>query len=132
MIAPKTYVGYDQTGNRVATCTAANANDVISPADVQNALNNIRNVLDEHMKNICNSLTNVAPEAGAALVVEGTKMTEPIQELANELSKITESIMNNINGIYDESLTVHDKIQTQFSEDACNTVKRCEGVVSVR
>ena len=132
MIAPKTYVGYDNEGNRIASCTAQNANEHLNPADVQAAIDNIKSVLDEQMRIISTALNNIAPEAGAALIVQGTKMEAPIQEMSNELGKVADSVVDSISSVYTEAVSVHDDIQNQLNDAAYNTIRSTQGVVSVR
>ena len=132
MLAPKTYVGYDNTGNRVGSCTAVDATTYIDPAEVQAAINNVESVASEQMGLINTALNATTADADEAVIVQGTKMTASIEEVCSALTSIPGSIKDSISSMYDAAVSAHDQIQEQANQDAYNTIKNTTGVTTVQ
>ena len=132
MLAPKTYVGYDNTGNRVGSCTAVDATTYIDPAEVQAAINNVESVASEQMGLINTALNATTADADEAVIVQGTKMTSSIEEVCSALTSIPGSIKDSISSMYDAAVSAHDQIQEQANQDAYNTIKNTTGVTTVQ
>ena len=132
MLAPKTYVGYDNTGNRVGSCTAVDATTYIDPAEVQAAINNVESVASEQMGLINTALNATTADADEAVIVQGTKMTSSIEEVFSALTSIPGSIKDSISSMYDAAVSAHDQIQEQANQDAYNTIKNTTGVTTVQ
>ena len=131
METPKTYVGYDSQGNRVVSCTAANANEYINPAEVQAAIDNVSSVATEQMGLISSALSNLTSDANEAVIVQGTKMTGVIEELCGAIEGVPSSIYDKISGYYDEAMKIHDELQRKANGEAEQAAWGKEGVVSV-
>ncbi len=131
MVSPKTYRGYDEEGKQVCSCTAVDANGYINPDEVKAAIDNVESVVSEQMNNISKALSNVAPEAEEAVIVQGTKMTETIEEICSSLGSLSGTFADSISSLYTESVRAHDEIQTQANDDAYNAVASSSGVVRV-
>lgn len=132
MLSPKTYVGYDNTGNRVGSCTAVDANTYINPSEVQAAIENVEAVASEQMGLINSALSATTADASEAVIVQGTKMTSSIEEVCSALSKIPASIKDSISSMYDASVSAHDQLQERANQDAYNTMANTTGVTTVQ
>jgi hypothetical protein len=83
------------------------------------------------MNIICNALNNIAPDADEAIIVQGTKMTETIEEICTALKEIPASIVNSVSEISLQAQTVHDQLQDSENTYAHNIVASYDGVQSV-
>lgn len=120
MEVPKTYIGTDAEGQQICSVKAVDANDYINPAEVQAAIEKIKTVVKDEMQNIINGMSNIIIDADEAIIVEGTKMTQTIQDVCTELKKLPDSFIDSISGIYDESIKAHDALQKEENDKAYN------------
>lgn len=131
MVTPKTYVGYDHEGKQVCSCTAEDANNYLNQAEVQKAIENVEDVVTEQMKVISHALQDVAVDAESAIIVQGTKMTQTIEDTCIALNSLPEQFVSTISSLYDEAVSAHDKLQQQANSDAETKVRSTVGVESV-
>ena len=120
MESPKTYHGYDSDDNCITTVTADDATNYINPDEVKQAIDNLEAVLKEQFKGISDALRGIEQDANEAVIVQGTKMSGTIEETCNALDAIPSSVMSQIGDLYNESVQVHDQLQTEFNEKAKN------------
>lgn len=129
--SPRTYRGYNSNNEVVITKQAANANNEINPTEVKQAIENVKAVFDEQMNGVARALRNISQDADEAIVVEGTKMNDTIEETANLLTQIGPQITQGIDALYGLSVEAHNKIQQNFNNQAYNAC-RVNGVVDIR
>lgn len=132
MLAPKTYTGYDQEGKVVCRCTAIDANEYLNPNEVKAAIDNIESAATDGINKISRALTNVAPDADEAVIVQGTKITGTIEEVCTSIKSLPGTITDSVSSMYTEAISAHDKLQTQANDGAYNQVRNTPNVVSVR
>ena len=84
------------------------------------------------MENVAKSLEEIAPNAGAALVVKGTNMKGTVEDIAKEIRQIADKIFATVSDIYDRSITVHDQIQSQYNSKAYDVASQGQNVVRVK
>lgn len=131
MVQVKTFKGYNQQGEVLSTVTAENANNYINPDEVKAAIDNVETVAKNGFENVKKALRNVEPDASEAIVVQGTKMTETIEETGNSLDSFPGLFKESISVLHTESIKVHDQIQTEFNNQARESAKVAD-VVNVR
>lgn len=131
MLTPKTYKGYDSDGKCVIEYTAVDANDYINPAEVQAGIDKVKAAFTEQMKEVGDKLRAITADASEAIIVQGTKMDEVIEDTADALDKVPAQIYDSISGLYTEAEAAHDKIQTAANEEARNAAASYTGVVRV-
>lgn len=137
MVTPITYIGYDQDGKQVCTCTAEDANNYLNPSEVQKGIENVEDVLTEQIKNIRYALYDLEKDAETAIIVQGTKMTQMIEDICTDFSSLPGILINGIDGmdglsvLYDKAEVAHDQKQNETNETARNKVKSTTGVVRV-
>lgn len=131
MVSPKTYRGYDKDGNVLCTVTAVDANEYINPAEVRSALDKVKTVAEEGMENIVKALNNVEPDASEAVIVQGTKMTETINEVCTAIKDIPENMASSIEEAYPRAVSEHDRLQNEANDTAYNGAW-ISGVTNVR
>lgn len=129
--SPRTYRGYNSNNELVITKQAANANNEINPTEVKQAIENVKAVFDEQMNGVARALRNISQDADEAIVIEGTKMNDTIEETAQVLTQIGPQITQGIDTLYDLSVEAHNKIQQNFNNQAYNAC-RVTGVVDIR
>ena len=129
--SPRTYRGYNSNNEVVITKQAANANGEINPTEVKQAIENVKAVFDEQMNGVARALRNISQDADEAIVIEGTKMNDTIEETAQVLTQIGPQITQGIDTLYDLSVEAHNKIQQNFNNQAYNAC-RVTGVVDIR
>lgn len=125
-IYPQTYSGYDQDGNCVITRKAESAEATyISPNEVRSAIENIKKVVNEGLKQIASSIEKV--ECGKETLVVADKTMQPIvAELAaqiagqdrSEIAPLAIQIENALEEIYERACDAHDDIQKQLNSQA--------------
>lgn len=131
MTAPITYRGYSSDGNLVTTVTAVNADTYINPSEVKSAIDNLESVAEEQMNNICNALNNVAPDADEAVIIQGTKMTDTIEEICTTLKSLPSTLSDSLTEIYTQSVSVHDSKQEDENSIAYTKAASTENVAKV-
>lgn len=131
MVSPRTYRGYDEEGKLVCSCTAVNANEYINPAEVQAAMTKVEDVVTDQMNNVCKALDNVTPDAEEAIIVQGTKMTEAIEETCSALKSLPGTFADSISSMYTEAISAHDRLQNQANDEARQAVRSTSGVSTV-
>ena len=128
MVGPETYTAYDKDGNVIGTYTAEDTNNYINPSEVKAALDNLKTVFQEQMKNIARALNDIELDAGDAIIVQGTKMDEEIREMAQAISSdVPTQALNGIDTLYDTAVSAHDKIQQQLNEQAKSAAQAAAG-----
>lgn len=131
MVAPKTFIGYDEEGKQICTCTAIDANEYINPEEVQAAIDNVISVTSEEMSKVSSALQKVAPDADSAIIVQGAKMTQAIEETCTAVTGLPTSFGDSISNMYTIALAEHDRLQQEENDEARNTAQSTPGVVRV-
>lgn len=131
MVSPRTWTGYDKDGNVLCRVTAVDANEYLNPAEVRTAVDNVRTTAEDGMQSIVTALNNVEPEASEAVIVQGTKMTETINQTCEALKEIPAGIADAIEKMYTLSEQAHDRLQNEANDMAYNAAM-IDGVVSVK
>ena len=131
MVTPNTYVGYDKDGQQICSCPATDANTYINPEEVKAGIENVISVVSEEMTKVSKALQDVAPDADTAVIVQGTKMTETIEQTCDALGSLSGTFGDSISGLYDQAMAVHDKLQNQANQEARSAVSSTSGVVRV-
>ncbi len=121
MEVPKVYIATDSEGQNICAVTAQDANSLINPSKVQEAIDNVKNKAEEEIKNIINAITYIKLDAEDAIIVEGTKMTQTIDDICKELKQVPNTILESISSIYGESVKAHDELQIKANEEAYST-----------
>jgi hypothetical protein len=129
MVSPRTFYGYDESSNCIASCPAQDATYMIDPSEVKAALDNLSFVLTEELNRIASALQDVQVED--AIVVQGTNMSGMIDDTATAISQIPNQIINSLSSIYDYSVYAHDSLQNGYNQDAYDTVRGKSGVVRI-
>ncbi|MBR2785806.1 MAG: hypothetical protein IKD74_07495 [Clostridia bacterium] len=129
--SPRTYRGYNSNNEVVITKQAANANGDLNPAEVKQAIENVKAVFEEQMNGVARALRNISQDADEAIVVEGTKMNDTIEDTAQVLTQIGPQITQGIDTLYELSVDAHNKIQQNYNNMAYNAC-RVNGVVDIR
>ena len=128
--SPRTYRGYNSNNEVVITKQAANANGDLNPAEVKQAIENVKAVFEEQMNGVARALRNISQDADEA-IVEGTKMNDTIEDTAQVLTQIGPQITQGIDTLYELSVDAHNKIQQNYNNMAYNAC-RVNGVVDIR
>ena len=131
MIKPETYAGYDNNGKIIAQYTGFDANQHINPAEVKTAIDNVKTTFKTEMGNIKKALNNIETDADEAIIVEGTKMNKVFDSMGEILDAAPDSISDGLDSLYDESVSVHDKIQTQANTQAREMTAAVQNVIKV-
>lgn len=131
MESPKSYSGYDKDNNLIATCTAEDANSYINPEEVKAAIENIKTVCTNKMNEVSSKLQEVVPVAEEALKIQGQTMGPRITKTASEIKSAGSSMTSSIDDLYTASVTVHDKFQRDFNDQARQSVASVANVVRV-
>ena len=131
MVSPKTWTGYDKDGNVLCRVNAVDANEYINPAEVRAAIDNVKATAEEGIQSIITAINNVEPEASEAVIVQGTKMTETINQTCDALREIPDGIAGAIEELYNMAVREHDRLQNEANDAAYNGAM-IAGVVSVR
>ena len=121
MEVPKTYIATNSEGQQVCVAKAQDANNLINPDEVKKALDKIEKVAEEGMKNIISAMTDITYDAEEAIIVEGTKMTETIENVCKELKQVPDTLMGSISSIYQEAVRAHDELQIKANNEAKTT-----------
>ena len=129
--SPRTYRGYNSNNEVVITKQAANANGDLNPVEVKQAIENVKAVFEEQMNGVARALRNISQDADEAIVVEGTKMNDTIEDTAQVLTQIGPQITQGIDTLYELSVDAHNKIQQNYNNMAYNAC-RVNGVVDIR
>ena len=132
MVSPRSYYGYDQASNCVASCTAMDATTLLNPNEVKAAIENLENVFTEEMSRIASSLRDMTTDATEAVIVQGTSMSGTIEDTAQAIIQIPSQVSSSFAELYDYSVQVHDALQEKANEEAYNAVKSASGVVTVQ
>ena len=129
MVSPKTFYGYDESSNCIASCPAQDATYTINPNEVKEALDNLSSVLTEELNRIASALHDV--DVQQAIVVQGTRMSGMIDDTATAISQIPNQIINSLSSVYEYSVSAHDSLQNEYNQNAYDTVRSKTGVVRV-
>ena len=130
MEQPKTYNGYDDNGNVVASYTGADASLKINPEEIKEKIEKVVQVSAEQTKKICSALENVKNDADDALVVQGATIDSFIDMAIQSVEYIKENIEKIINAgdLYSAAESVHDQIQIENNKAAYNKTASSSGV----
>lgn len=139
---PHTYTGYgpkyDTDGKTVigeqviVSKTAQDANTYVNPADVKNAVEQLRTTIKTSVDNIQSKLQNVAVDAnGKMLKVEDSTMEPIINEAANSLGQIMPGLASTLDDIVSFAESEHDKKQIEYNQEAEAAVRGTAGVTRV-
>ena len=131
MVSPVTHRGFDQQGTCIVQRTGVDANTQINPAEVKAAIENVKNVFEEQMQIISQSLTHMSEDAEEAVIVQGTNMSGTIEDTALILSQLGAQVTQGIDTLYDYAVQAHDTLQESNNARAYNEC-RVSGVVSIQ
>ena len=132
MESPKVYYGYDEKGQNVSYAKAVDATELINPADVQTAIDNVKTTFDEQFKSIADALmTMVKPDIEEAVIVQGCNMGGTIEDTATLLTQVSGEVTAGIEGLYDLAVQAHDNLQIEANKAAYNACWT-NGAVTVR
>jgi len=120
---PITYTGYDSEGKAVATCTAVDANTLLDPQEVKTAIDAVVKAFNETLTNSMNGLRDLTADTDEAIVVKGTKLTDTVNQTADEIGKIPEQVESSFEELYQASIEAHDYIQTEINKQAHDAVQ---------
>lgn len=132
MVEIKRYIGFDKENKQIATCMATDANTLLNPEEVKQAIDNVESVTNTEMDTISAALINLSDDAVDAIIVQGTNMASTIEDTAKALKDVGKGIKGTLEELYDLSVEAHDKLQSDFNTKAYNAVAATSGVVSVR
>ena len=132
MIAPKTYRGYNEDGEQIASATAEDANNYLNPDEVKAAVEQVKEAIKDGISSITKALNNLTTDAEEALIVQGTSMAGPIEEVCTGIKGLPDDIGESMDGIYTQSVKVHDDFQKELNSAAKKSVQSVSGVVKVR
>lgn len=132
MVEIKRYIGFDKENKQIATCMATDANTLLNPEEVKQAIDNVESVTNTEMDTISAALINLSDDAVDAIIVQGTNMASTIEDTAKALKDVGKVIKGTLEEIYDLAVEAHDKLQSDFNTKAYNAVAATSGVVSVR
>ncbi len=139
---PHTYTGYGPKydtdgktiiGEQVITSkTAQDANSYVNPADVKNAVDQLKNTIKNGVDNIQSKLQSVAVDAnGKMLKVEDSTMEPIIDEAASSLGQIMPGLTSTFDDVVAFAETEHDKKQIEYNQEAEAAVRGTAGVTRV-
>ena len=131
MVSPKTWRGYDKDGNVLCSVTAVDANEYINPAEVQAAIEKVESTAESGIDSIVAALNNVEPDASDAIIVQGTRMTETIEQACDAIKQVPGKIVETIAELYNISVREHDRLQNEANDAAYNSAW-INNVVNVR
>lgn len=130
MVSPRTFRGYDQNGNQVASCPAKDASEYLNPNEVKAAVDNLIAVFQEEMNNIATALRDTTKDANEAIIVRGTKMTGTIEDTADSIQKIPSQVIGSFQDLYTAAVNTRDALQEELNKAAYNSVAAC-GVAQI-
>ena len=131
MVTPRSFYGYDQKGNCIASCNAYDVTSVLDPNEIKAAIENLINVFQEEMVNLANALRETTADSNEAIVVEGTKMTGLIEDTADSILQIPSQVIDSFTELYNIAVQRHDTLQNEVNEEAYNLVRGHSGVVRI-
>lgn len=132
MVSPKSYTGFDSNGKAIAHRTGVDATTQLNPADVKREIDNFNQLVEEKIKIIKQALLNLCTDADVAMIIEGTKTSSIIEDLANALDPIPGAMTEGFADLYDTALKNHDILQENNNIEAYNALVRTSNVVSVK
>lgn len=132
MVAPATYYGYDENQNCIVTGSAEDATQYINPEEVQDAIENLQQVVEEQMNKIVTKLTNISDDAGQAVIIQGAKMTGTLEDAAAQIKQLPAQMFGDIDSLKAAADNARDVIQQSNNDAMYNTVASCSGVVVVK
>lgn len=132
MVAPATYYGYDENQNCIVTGNAEDATAYLNPQQVQKAIEKVQKVMEEQMSEIVRALMQVSDDASDAVIIQGTKMSGVVDDMAEVISNLPAQLLNGYDQLYATALANKDKIQENLNANAYNAVLATNGVVSIR
>lgn len=130
MESPKVYRGYNKEGTCVVSKTAVDANTLLNPAEVQAAIENVKDVFSAQMKAVAQALKDISNDAEEAVIVQGTNMGGTIDDVCSLLLTLSDKITSGIESLYDTAVKVHDELQRNENNKAYNACA-VSGVVSI-
>ncbi len=131
MESPKTYNGYDSNNEKICYCTAEDAKKYINPDEIKKKIDEAKTTLKTGLDSVCKGLDSVAHDASTAMIVNGASMAPAIEDTINYINTIPPAIEAQLDGFYQETISVHDEIQRQLNDQAENAVRSTSGVVRV-
>lgn len=131
-VEPKTYTGYNDKSEVVTSATANSAKDMVNPGEIESALSNIETAMTEGISQINTAISNVAPDASEAVIIQGTKMDQTIADFQTSLKSFPNEISSSLSSLVDEAVKVHDDLQDRYNQAAYDAVKNTAGVSTVR
>lgn len=120
---PKTYEGIDpSTKEVVGPITAQNADEIIDPAEVAKKIKNASEIIEKEMGNLASGIAPTADDSKEAIIIEGTDMSETINEIANIIKEFATEINKSIEGLYEESVNARNHIQDLLNDQARQSI----------
>lgn len=131
MESPKTYNGYDSNNEKICYCTADDAKNFINPDEIKVKIDEAKTTINTGLTSVCKGLDSVEHDASTAMIVNGASMAPAIEDTINYINTIPPAIEAQLDGFYQETISVHDEIQRQLNDQAENAVRSTSGVVRV-
>jgi hypothetical protein len=128
----RTYTGYDENGNVVTSQTAGNADDLLSPTQVGNAVASAQHTIREQIQNLVNRLSEISADAELALVVNTLRVNSAIDDFIDAIETLPTPLCNNLDSITEQATNANATLQDGLNNNAYNAVRNTAGVVSVR
>ncbi len=128
----KSYQGYNEDGEVVATQTAQDASQtVIDPMEVWTQANKLVSTSDTEFGLIRQAYVDAQAEGQDAIYVEGVPVSTILTATIEALPSYPESIREYGNNVVESSVDVHNSKQKIFNQEARNKVENDADVVRV-
>ena len=126
----KTYVGYDDKGNEIASCTANDMSKYIDPEAMKVAVNNlITDVQHEIFHSVNHAL--LTAKLDARDVISASKIGDAIDQVIEQMKEISSGIEAVFSSTYANAVAIQDEQQRQMNSEARESVRRLNNVTTV-
>ena len=131
MTEAKTYNGYDSNNEKICYCKAEDAKNYINPDEIKTKIDEAKTTLETGLDSVWKELDSVESNSSTAMIVNGASMAPAIDDTITYIKSIPPTINAQLDGFYQETISVHNQIQDQLNVQAYNAVSSTSGVVSV-
>ncbi len=112
MKRPETYYGPWNT------YVATDANNDINPTEIATAIITYHDSIDNSLREVDTSLTQVRPDLAAAIRTQNRDLTSRFDDLSQSLQSMGNTFKSVTEGLYRKAVTVHDEKQEQYNNEA--------------
>ena len=126
---------YDKDDKLISTVEAAIVKNLINPDEVKNAVDNVKDVIEEGFSTISTALANEAlPDAENAIVVEGTNTSSLFDEVTAALTDgtLSNQVTPSIDDMYTLAVEKHNSFQEEANENARTSANGVSGKVKTK